>query len=302
MKDTKITPETPPTHIPVMLTEILQAFALFQGKPALRYFDGTLGRGGHLIAILKEFSTVTAVAMDRDPDALKEAAARLQEEGLGSRVELAHGNFSDFSAERFGLFDLMLIDLGVSSPQLDRGERGFSFYLDGPLDMRMDPSEGPTAADLVNTLDEEELLRIFRDLGEVHRPLRVVREIISRRKVQPFTTTRQLSSLIESVDGWRKKGYHPATNYFLGLRLQVNHELESLDKGLHQLKSGLKPGGRLAVLTFHSLEDRIVKYDFRGSEGIGKPVNKKVIIPEREEILKNPRSRSAKLRIFERGT
>lgn len=287
-------------HTPVMVNEILTAFAPLRDRADLRYFDGTLGRGGHALAILKEFNGLRMVGMDRDPDALAESRARFEAEGVSSRVELVHGNFSEFASKNLGSFDLMLIDLGVSSPQLDRGNRGFSFYLDGPLDMRMDPTKGATAADLVNEADEEELLRIFRDLGEVHRPMRVIHEIVHRRRQKAFTTTGQLSSLIESVDGWRKKGFHPATNYFLGLRLHVNQELESLDEGLHQLKSGLKPGGRLAVLTFHSLEDRIVKYDFRDSEELGKPVNKKVIVPERDEILKNVRSRSAKLRIFER--
>lgn len=289
------------THIPVMLNEILSAFEPLKNRGEVRYFDGTLGRAGHLSAIIEVFSKIEAVAMDRDPQALSDVSERLKGQIESGKLKLIKGNFNDFSTEKLGEFDLMLIDLGVSSPQLDNPERGFSFYHEGPLDMRMDPTEGATAADLVNSLDEQELIEIFRELGEVHRPFRVAREIVHQRKTQPFETTLQLAKLIESTDGWRKKGVHPATNYFLALRLQVNQELSLLDEGLNKLKSGLKPGGRLAVLTFHSLEDRIVKNNFRNSGDVGKPVNKKVIVPERPEILGNPRSRSAKLRIFEKA-
>ncbi len=289
------------THIPVMLNQVLTEFAPLKDRSDLRYFDGTLGRAGHLAAIIEYFSNISAVGMDRDPQALKDVSETLKPMVDSGKLLLKHGNFNEFSTDQLGSFDLMLIDLGVSSPQLDNPERGFSFYHEGPLDMRMDPTQGATAADLVNALDENELIEMFRELGEVHRPFRVAREIVHRRKTAPFETTLQLAKLIESLDGWRKKGMHPATNYFLALRLQVNQELSLLDKGLQALKSGLKPGGRLAVLTFHSLEDRIVKTNFKNSGEFGQPVHKKVIQPERAEILSNPRSRSAKLRIFERA-
>lgn len=283
-----------------MVGEIIEGFLPLKDRPNLRYFDGTAGRGGHLRAVLDSFPGIEAVAMDRDPAALEAIGKLFAPEIAKGQLRLVHGNFADFSAEKFGLFDMMLADLGVSSPQLDEAARGFSFYHEGPLDMRMDQTQELTAADVVNSWDEADLIELFRDLGEVRRPHRVAREIVHRRKSEPFTTTRQLAGLIERVDGWRKKGIHPATNYFLALRLHVNQELSLLDKGLSALQAGLKPGGRLAVLTFHSLEDRIVKNLFRHSE-LGKPVNKKVITPQRPEILANPRSRSAKLRIFERS-
>lgn len=194
------------------------------------------------------------------------------------------------------------MDLGVSSPQLDDPERGFSFYHDGPLDMRMDPTQGTSAQEIVNTWTEVGLQRVFMELGEIPRPHRVVKAILQDRREKPFTTTSQLSQLIERVEGWRKKGRHPATQYFLALRLLVNEELDGLKESLPLLmEKALRPGGRLLVITFHSLEDRIVKNIFKDRKDLGVPVNKKVIVPSREEILENPRSRSAKLRVFSRG-
>ncbi len=288
-------------HQPVLLTEIIEMFRPLKsrnhGSEPLRYFDGTLGRGGHLKAVLQEFTGIQAVAIDRDPQALKEVGQELPSAGL----ELHHDNFYEFSPEKYGQFDLMLVDLGVSSPQLDQAERGFSFYNDGPLDMRMDPTQGFPASDLVNEASEDDLFAIFKTYGEVYHCARVVRAILARRISQKFKSTLELSALIEATDGWRKKGFHPATNYFMALRIATNDELRGLETALPLLRSGLKPGGRLAVLTFHSLEDRLVKTDFRGSADFGKPVNKKVIIPTRQESLENPRSRSAKLRVYERS-
>lgn len=285
-------------HVPVMVKEILTLFAPLKNRGPLRLFDGTLGRGGHLRALLREFCVEDGLAFDRDPQAIEEMAPVLAKEA--QQIQLRHANYSDF-APSCGLFDLMLIDLGVSSPQLDQAERGFSFYHEGPLDMRMDPTQGQTAADILNSAAEDELMGLFTELGEIHRPGRVVRAIQQFRRERPFAKTLDFADLIVKTEGWRKKGVHPATNYFLALRLLVNRELECLQEALPRLRSGLKPGGRLAVLTFHSLEDRIVKYDFKGAVGMGRPVNKKVIVPEREEILANPRSRSAKLRVFERS-
>lgn len=284
-------------HQPVLLNEIIEMFKPLKDQKDLRYFDGTLGRGGHLKAVLSTFPQVRAVAIDRDPQALQEVGAEIS----SPQLELHHDNFYDFSREKYGLFDLMLVDLGVSSPQLDEASRGFSFYHDGPLDMRMDPTQGFPASELVNEASEDDLFAIFKKYGEVYHCARVVREILKRRETQPFTTTLQLSSLIEATDGWRRKGFHPATNYFMALRIATNDELRGLERALPLLRSGLKPGGRLAVLTFHSLEDRIVKSDFRESVEFGKPVNKKVIVPSREEEVSNPRSRSAKLRVYERS-
>lgn len=266
----------------------------------LRYLDGTLGRGGHLRAILDRWPQITAVAFDQDPTAIAYAKENFATEIQQNRLQLVHRNFSEYTVEEFGTFDGMLLDLGVSSPQLDQADRGFSFYHDGPLDMRMNPQKGLTAADVIATFSEEQLLEIFKNYGEIQRPFRVVRAIIADRQTKPFLRTRDLAGLIERVDGWQRKGFHPATQYFMALRLVVNQELEILEPSLLKLVHGLRPKGRIAVLTFHSLEDRIVKNTFKEFESLGFPVNKKVIVPSREEESSNPRSRSAKLRVFEK--
>lgn len=290
-------------HIPVMLKEILDHLSpVLSAAEHPRYFDGTFGRGGHLQAILNAFPNLTAVATDQDPQAIEYGRQKFAKEIADGRLQLLHQNFVDFDAEKLGLFDAMLIDLGVSSPQLDQAERGFSFYHEGPLDMRMDTSKGPTAADLLAALTEDELNELFKELGEIPKPYRVVRAIVHDRKEAPFVTTKQLASLIERVDGWHRKGFHPATQYFMALRLRVNSELEVVDQVLEKLVKGLKPSGRLAVLTFHSLEDRIVKNRFRSFSELGEPLFKKVIQPEWNEQKQNPRARSAKLRIFERSS
>ncbi len=290
-------------HVPVMAQEVLRSFSGFEMEKAereFRYFDGTFGRGGHYSLIKNQFPRLKAVVFDQDVVAVEHAKQIFQTEVQAQNLLVQHANFSQFSSEKWGLFDMMLLDLGVSSPQLDEAARGFSFYHEGPLDMRMNSTQEVTAAMLVNEAAEQELIRIFQSYGEVHSPFRVVRAIVNDRKTNPFTTTKQLASLIERVEGWKRKGFHPATLFFQGLRLAVNQELESVESALPELIKGLKPGGRLTVLTFHSLEDRIVKNAFKNSQ-LGKPVNKKVIIPTREEEVSNPRSRSAKLRVFERN-
>ncbi len=297
--------ENLPSHIPVMRTEILNSFASVLADSDLaeiRYFDGTFGRGGHLKAILEADSRVTAVAFDQDPEAIIFGEKTYSEWVKNGRLKLFNLNFSDFEIERFGKFDLMLLDLGVSSPQLDQGHRGFSFYHDGPLDMRMNNESGATAADIVNNYSEDELIRIFKEYGEIFKSFRVVRAIVHDRKAKPFTTTRELAGLIERVDGWHKKGFHPATQYFMALRLEVNQELQAIENAFEKLVLGLRLKGRIAVLTFHSLEDRIIKNKMRSLEQLGFPVKRKVIVPSREEALQNPRARSAKLRVFEKGT
>lgn len=290
-----------PLHIPVMLKEILSMFAPVQGRPEPRYFDGTFGRGGHLQALMQAEPTLRAVAMDRDLDAIAYGKSQFSEALETGRLQLVHGNYTDFSEFNLGEFDFMLLDLGVSSPQLDEGQRGFSFYHEGPLDMRMNQSESLTAAQIIESYSEEELIQLFIDLGEISRPQRVVRAIVHDRKEKPFLTTKDLAGLIERVDGWHRKGHHPATQYFLALRMEVNQELTGVEKALKPLVLGLKPKGRLAVLTFHSLEDRIVKNVFKSLEDLGRPVNKKVLQPEWNEAKVNSRARSAKLRVFERS-
>ncbi|MFN8942997.1 MAG: 16S rRNA (cytosine(1402)-N(4))-methyltransferase RsmH, partial [Pseudobdellovibrionaceae bacterium] len=182
---------------------------------------------------------------------------------------------------------------------LDDGSRGFSFLHDGPLDMRMNRNQELSAARVLNESSEEELNQIFRNYGEVNSPYRVTRAIVNDRKIKNYETTREVASLIERVDGWRKKGFHPATQYFMALRLVVNSELDGLEKSLPKVMDCLKDKGLLAVLSFHSLEDRIIKNVFKSSE-LGQNIIKKVIVASDEEVAKNPRSRSAKLRFFQK--
>lgn len=293
--------EFSPEHYPVLLQEVLAAFYPFREKKGATYFDGTFGRGGHYSAVKHVIPQMIATVMDQDLTAVAYAKSRFQTEVQQGQLTVIHGNFSQFSEHNLKNFDMMLLDLGVSSPQLDQAERGFSFYNDGPLDMRMNQQQGLTAEVLVNTATEDDLIRIFKEYGEVYRPARVVRAIVHDRKSKAFQTTQQLASLIERVDGWQIKGHHPATKYFMALRLAVNSELEVVAEAVPAMMKALNPGGRLAIISFHSLEDRIVKNIFRDSEELGRPVNKKVIVPTQEECDRNSRSRSAKLRIFERS-
>lgn len=293
--------EFSPEHYPVLLQEVLAAFYPYRNKSAPTYFDGTFGRGGHYSAMRYVIPQMKATVMDQDLVAIEYAKNRFQTDVEQGQLNIIHGNFSQFSEHNLKNFDMMLLDLGVSSPQLDQAERGFSFYHDGPLDMRMNQQQGLTAEMLVNTASEEDLIRIFKDYGEVYRPARVVRAIVNDRKQKAFQSTKQLAGLIERVDGWQVKGFHPATKYFMALRLAVNSELEVVEQTIPAMIGALNPGGRLAVISFHSLEDRIVKNIFRGSENLGRAVTKKVIVPTQEECDRNSRSRSAKLRVFERS-
>lgn len=286
-------------HFPVMVNEVIEVFSSLKDQTRLRVFDGTFGRGGHTKAILHAFPQSEVVAFDQDAQALQYAHENFKTEVEQKRLSLVHANFSQFLDHNLGTFDMMLLDLGVSSPQLDEAERGFSFYHDGPLDMRMNQQQGMTAEMLVNTLSEDQLNQAFRQYGEIFRPFRVTRAIVHDRKTKAFTSTKQLAGLIERVDGWTRKGFHPATQYFMALRLMVNQELEVIQTALPQMMSALNEKGRLAVISFHSLEDRIVKNLFRDSN-LGISIYKKVITPHDEECEKNSRSRSAKLRVFER--
>jgi 16S rRNA (cytosine1402-N4)-methyltransferase len=294
-------------HVPVLLNETLQALTLAPRETevdprTLRGLDCTFGRGGHTRALLTQFPNLHLTSLDRDPQAIEYGQAQCADLISSQRLELKHISFQDFATQLDSAvrFDLILMDLGVSSPQLDQPERGFSLRHDGPLDMRMNPKDSISAATIVNQSEEEELLQIFRELGEVTKPQRVVRAILNDRGTTPFTTTRQLASLIERVDGWTKKGFHPATLYFMGLRMAVNREIEQLSIALPLLMESLTEGGRMAVITFHSIEDRIVKNAFRNSS-IGNALNNSVITPNAEEETQNSRARSAKLRVFERG-
>lgn len=293
--------EFSPEHYPVLLQEVLAAFYPYREKPEPTYFDGTFGRGGHYSAVKYVIPQMKSTVMDQDLVAVNYAKSKFSEDVEKGQLKIIHGNFSQFSEHDLKNFDMMLLDLGVSSPQLDQAERGFSFYHDGPLDMRMNQQQGMTAEMVINTTSEEDLIRLFKDYGEVYRPSRVVRAIVHDRKQKAFQTTKQLADLIERVDGWQVKGHHPATKYFMALRLAVNSELEVLAETLPAMMKALNAGGRLAVISFHSLEDRIVKNIFRDNENLGKSVYKKVVVPTQEECEKNSRSRSAKLRVFERS-
>ena len=294
-------------HKPVLLKEIL---AMVQGlrEPPVWGLDVTFGRGGHARAFLDTFPRLRLIGLDQDEEAISYGEATYGEWISSGRLSLAHGSFHDGEkvrelqgrTEGHG-FDFILMDLGVSSPQLDTPERGFSFYHEGPLDMRMDQRQHLTAADIVNNWPDRDLIRLFREYGEIRRPERVVQRVTEHRRKQKFTTTTQLSTLIEKAEGWHKKGFHPATRFFLALRLEVNRELDGLEPSLTPLIESLAFGGRLIVITFHSLEDRIIKYALKERAALGRPVNKKVIVPSREECLDNPRARSAKLRVFQRG-
>lgn len=298
-------------HIPVLLEPILNFISEIEG-PIKYGMDGTFGRGGHTMAFMDKFAELKMLGFDHDQQAIDYGFENYKEFLESKKLKLVHDNFANIDAHKNELedflseseqkkFDFILLDLGVSSPQLDEASRGFSFYHDGPLDMRMDQRLEETAADIVNNYSEQELIDIFKELGEVRRPFRIVKAILHDRKQTPFTTTRQLSSMIERVEGWRKKGMHPATLYFMGLRLAVNNELDVIRQSIPKMLDWIRPGGRLLIISFHSLEDRIVKWAFKDLQNQGRIITKKVVQAEQQEIQQNSRSRSAKLRVFERG-
>ncbi|MGE4131533.1 MAG: 16S rRNA (cytosine(1402)-N(4))-methyltransferase RsmH [Bdellovibrionales bacterium] len=290
----------PELHKPVLIKEVVEIASEVQPQKIL---DGTFGRGGHTRAFLQLDSRPRVVAIDQDLEAVQYGWNEFSQWIAEGRLQLQQAQFHSLPESLLAenSYDVILLDLGVSSPQLDDPQRGFSFYQDGPLDMRMNQSAGLTAADLVNSWPEVELIELFKNYGEIRRPQRVVRAIVEDRKTKPFSSTLQLAEMIARVEGWRRKGHHPATTYFLALRMAVNRELEGLPECLPGLMRALTEGGRLIVITFHSLEDRIIKYAFKESPELGFPLFKKVIVADREEVLENPRARSAKLRVFQRG-
>jgi 16S rRNA (cytosine1402-N4)-methyltransferase len=306
----------PYVHKPVLVAEVLAGLG---PKPGGRYADGTAGGGGHAAAILAASSpNGWLYACDRDGAAVEAARERLAE--FAGRFELRQGNFAGLADwVPAGSCDGVLLDLGVSSAQLDTAERGFSFQQAGPLDMRMDRGQTLTAADLVNTASAEELARLFWEYGGEREARRFARAIVHDRESRRFETTRQLAELFERLAPQRGKKTHPATKVFQALRIAVNDEIGSLEKGLAGAVSLLKPGGRLAVLTFHSLEDRVVKdfgrerardYTFPGEVDVPelrtprvpelKLVTRKALKAGAAELAENPRSRSAQLRVMEK--
>src|SRR5829696_2094918 len=295
-------------HIPVLLAEVLDALAPQSGG---RYLDGTLGGGGHAAAVLEASApNGRLLGIDADPSALAAAGARLA--AFGERVTLAHGNFRDIGRlaheHGFEQIDGLLLDLGVSSYQLDTPERGFSFAAAAPLDMRLDPTGGATAADLVNDTPESELADLIFRYGEERGSRRIARLIAEARRKQPIETTLELAELVTRALGGRHGKIHPATRTFQALRIAVNRELESLETALPQAVELLAAGGRMAIISFHSLEDRIVKLFFRAESGYGgseqaarlQIITKKPIEASEQEARANPRSRSAKLRVAEK--
>jgi len=286
-------------HIPVLLDEVLQYLDAKQGG---RFIDATLGAGGHTAAILERTSPDgKLLALDQDESALSSAKETL--ESFGSRVVFVHSNFRAVKTvsedQGFGGCDGVLADIGISSMMVDDPSRGFSFMREGPLDMRMDRTQALTAADIVNTYSEKEIADILYTYGEERRSRPIARSIVHNR---PLQQTTDLVRAIERVSGGPRHGQiHPATRTFQALRIYVNDELQSLEDFIDSAMAVVRSGGRVVVITFHSLEDRIVKQKFRASTVPGRALTKKVVIASNEEVRSNPRARSAKLRAWERN-
>lgn len=307
-------------HVPVLLEEAVNGLAI-RGNGV--YLDGTFGRGGHSAAILSQLGVAGRLyAIDQDVQAIATAEQRFAEE---SRFDIAHSSFAELSelCERWGIkggLDGVLLDIGVSSPQLDDAKRGFSFMNDGPLDMRMNQSAGQSAAQWIAEADAEEIANVIYQYGEEKNSRRIARRIVERREEAAITTTKQLADIVASASRVKDRNKHPATRTFQAIRIHVNKELDVLEQALEAALDVLKPGGRLAVISFHSLEDRIVK-NFMREQAQGKPASHDVprglpvmeepqsfalklvgkpIKPSEEELKRNPRARSSVLRIAER--
>jgi 16S rRNA (cytosine1402-N4)-methyltransferase len=307
-------------HTPAMLAEALEGLNLAPGRVIV---DATLGGGGHSAAIIARIAPGgTLIGLDQDADALAEAAPLAAGAGPVS-VRLRQCNFAEIEsaldAEGIATVDGVLMDLGVSSHQLDTAGRGFAFRYNGPLDMRMDPTRGESAADLLNRLPEAEIARILFEYGEESRSRRIAGEIVRRRRSRPLATTEDLVDAVRGAmpSGTRPGEIHPATKTFQGVRIAVNRELDVLETAIRAAAQRLAPGGRLVVLAYHSLEDRIVKQIFaelsgkrigndlpdlpgQDPEALVQVVTRKPLVPSVEEVRSNPRSRSAKMRVAER--
>ena len=303
-------------HTPVLRDEVLAGLAI---RPDGRYCDGTFGRGGHTAAILAALGPAgRVVAIDRDPEAVREGQRRFAGE---SRLTLVRGSFGPLeervrAAGLAGELDGVLLDLGVSSPQLDEARRGFSFMQDGPLDMRMDNEAGQSATQWLAKAGERDIATVLRELGEERFARRIARAIVAARATAPIERTGQLAAVVAAAVPTREPGKHPATRTFQAIRIHVNRELEQLESALPQAVRLLAPGGRLCVISFHSLEDRIVKRFIRREEqgdpvyaGLpdvpphARPRLRRVgarIVPGEAEVAANPRARSAVLRVAER--
>ncbi len=306
-------------HRSVLLDETIEGLAI---RPDGVYLDGTLGGGGHSSQILKRLTTGRLVGIDQDGEAIAAASDRLAE--LGGKVTLVRENYCNagkvLAELGIGGVDGIVLDLGVSSYQLDNAERGFSYRYDTALDMRMDTRQTLSAREIVNEYPEMELYRIIRDYGEDRFAKNIARHIVAARREKPIETTGELNELIRAAipAKLRERGGHPSKRTFQAVRIECNHELDVLKNSLDDLIGLLNPGGRLCIITFHSLEDRIVKSAFRKNEAPctcppdfpvcvcgkvsqGRVVTRKPILPSREELEANSRSKSAKLRIFEKA-
>lgn len=305
-------------HISVLLNECIESLNI---KPDGIYVDGTLGGAGHSYEICKRLTTGRLIGIDQDMNAINAATERLKE--FKDKVTLVHSNFSNVKQvfEDLGIekADGFLLDIGVSSHQLDEAERGFSYMQDAPLDMRMDTSRSLSAYEVVNEYSEKDLNDIIFEYGEERWAKRIAEFIVAERKIKPIETTFELVDVIKKAvpKGARKDGPHPAKRTFQAIRIEVNGELDVLKTAINDMTDLLNPEGRLAIITFHSLEDRIVKNEFRkqenpctcprefpvcvcGKKSKGRVVTRKPILPSDEELSANHRARSAKLRVFER--
>ena len=307
-------------HTTVLLHETVDGLNV---RPDGIYVDATLGGGGHASEVCRRLSgTGRLIGIDQDADAIEAAGRRL--EGFGEKVTIVRSNYRDMKPElhRLGIdgVDGITLDLGVSSYQLDTADRGFSYRMDAPLDMRMDQRQKMTARDIINGYSEAELFRVIRDYGEDRFAKNIAKHIVAEREKKPIETTGQLNEIIRHAIPMKiqKTGGHPSKRTFQAIRIELNHELEVLRDSLDEMIDMLHPGGRICVITFHSLEDRIVKSAFRRNENPctcpshfpvcvcgkvskGKVITRKPILPSEEEMESNPRSKSAKLRIFERA-
>ena len=304
-------------HISVLLNECIDNLNI---RPDGIYVDGTMGGGGHSLEIAKRLTTGRLICIDQDPNAHEAAGKRLAE--YKDRITFVRDNFGNIAniLDSLGIekIDGMLLDIGVSSHQLDEAERGFSYQQDAPLDMRMNPDRPFSAYDVVNGYDEDELDRVIFTYGEERWARRIAQFIVKEREAKPIETTGELVDIIKKAvpKGARKDGPHPAKRNFQAIRIEVNGELEVLQRAIDDVAARLAVGGRLCIITFHSLEDRIVKEAFRkqenpcicppqfpvcvcGKKPLGRVITRKPILPSKEELEENPRSRSAKLRVLE---
>mgnify|MGYP002576995543 CR=1 FL=1 len=304
-------------HISVLLNEGIDNLNI---RPDGIYVDGTMGGGGHSLEIAKRLTTGRLICIDQDPNAHEAAGKRLAE--YKDRITFVRDNFGNIAniLDSLGIekIDGMLLDIGVSSHQLDEAERGFSYQQDAPLDMRMNPDRPFSAYDVVNGYDEDELDRVIFTYGEERWARRIAQFIVKEREAKPIETTGELVDIIKKAvpKGARKDGPHPAKRTFQAIRIEVNGELEVLQRAIDDVAARLAVGGRLCIITFHSLEDRIVKEAFRkqenpcicppqfpvcvcGKKPLGRVITRKPILPSKEELEENPRSRSAKLRVLE---